>query len=195
MIPTMRVESQDLVRLAKRLSVSEPIQRRWINRFLQRTTARLQSEWARMLGKAPHPRFTGEAAASIQRRVVIGRGQRVSFDGRVFTPKIHGAVLEAGRKPGSRMPPINAIARWVHLREQRGDLDIPDQFWPKTPDGQQRAKAVRRFAYVVARSIAVFGIKGKRFARRALRKNRRKIRQELAINTHGMLREVVSGRR
>jgi hypothetical protein len=70
----------------------------------------------------------------------LQRGQ--SITGNVSTSLAYGIVMERGRTPGSKMPPVNAIELWV-----RRKLGI-------TGDESRGA------AFVIARSIAKKGIKG-----------------------------------
>jgi hypothetical protein len=65
------------------------------------------------------------------------------------TPLLYGAVMEEGRTPGARMPPPDAIARWVELKMGPG----------VSP-------------YVVARSIGRKGIKGRHMLRTAVETTR-----------------------
>lgn len=64
--------------------------------------------------------------------------------GSSLTNEIYPNVMEHGRAPG-KMPPPKALERWVHLQ-----LGVPNE----------QALGV---AYVVARSIARKGIKGRKF--------------------------------
>jgi len=59
------------------------------------------------------------------------------------TPLEYGEVVEKGRRPGKRMPPVDPLVPWV-----RRVLGISDQ---------EEAESV---AFVIARSIAVRGFEG-----------------------------------
>jgi hypothetical protein len=69
----------------------------------------------------------------------IQRGQ--SITGNVSTPLAYGIVMERGRTPGSKMPPVDAIELWVR---RKGIASVES----------------RAVAFVIARSIAKKGIKG-----------------------------------
>lgn len=69
----------------------------------------------------------------------------------VGTNLYYGLIMELGRKPGSKMPPIDAILEWV----DRKGID-------KDPATQ------RSTAFLIARSIAVKGIEGRHYLRDAL---------------------------
>lgn len=70
--------------------------------------------------------------------------------GRVFSSLPHAIVMEEGRTPGARMPPLPAIALWAQRK-----LGL----------GVEEAEAA---AYVIARSIARKGIEGRHFAQKAV---------------------------
>lgn len=66
----------------------------------------------------------------------------------IYNPLLYASVIEEGRRPGSKMPPIDEIARWV-LR--KGLV--------KGRRGVAREKAARGIAFVIARGIARKGMK------------------------------------
>lgn len=79
-----------------------------------------------------------------------------------------GSVMELGRRPGQRMPPVDALERWVHHK----NLSRPEKERFDKRGRARRlkgsAKAERALAYVIARSIAKKGIRARRYIRRAL---------------------------
>lgn len=93
------------------------------------------------------PRDTGELQRSIQRDVQ-------PFSARVYTLKSYAEVMEFGRSPGGKMPPPQALAGWA----RRHGRDT-------SPSG----------LFVLARSIARRGIKGRFFMRKAADKTRREL--------------------
>jgi len=93
------------------------------------------------------PRFTGELAGSMTSRVM---NEVTYITGEVYSSMsnpIYPLVMEAGRRPGARMPPIEAIRVWSDAVLGPG------------------------LAFVVARSIGRKGIKGHWFLKRAYEKN------------------------
>jgi hypothetical protein len=62
----------------------------------------------------------------------------------VYNPTPYAGVIDLGRRPGSRMPPIGIIARWIQRR-----LAVPEA-------------AARQSAFVIARAIAQRGLIGRR---------------------------------
>lgn len=95
------------------------------------------------------PRDTGRGARSI--RPVV-RGARMEID---MLP--HMVVMHKGRRPGSRMPPLDPIRGWLFRKQTRGQL-------------------VGANAFLIARSIGRKGIKKHNFLRNAVRKLRRNTR-------------------
>ena len=79
--------------------------------------------------------------------------------GQVGTPLVYGIVMEEGRKPGAKMPPVDAIKLWVVRK-----LGIP----PEDADS---------VAFLVARSIARKGIEGKHMFREGLEVSEQPINQ------------------
>ena len=74
-------------------------------------------------------RDTGQTAGSI---VSDAKGSNLSTVGvRIYSPMVSAAVLESGRRPGGRMPPLTALRAWAGRK--LGD---------------------ERLAFVIARAIA-----------------------------------------
>jgi len=74
-------------------------------------------------------------------------GQVVNYGGSlagiVGTPLAHGEVIELGRRPGKRRPPVEALIPWV-----RSIIGITDE------------KEQRGVAFAIARKIGAEGFKG-----------------------------------
>ena len=72
-------------------------------------------------------------------------------------------VMEHGRRPGARRPPIDAIERWVHRK------GLADGFSKQGRRRKKKGQANRErgIAFAIARSIAKKGIKARRFYARA----------------------------
>lgn len=161
--------------------------------FLGRITSIWQRAWATLLGKKPFPHYQGQAANSIQRGQAVNfTGHRVQFQGRAYSPLIHVAVLEKGRRRGARFPPVDAITRWVWLRQARGDIRItvpPGQ----GPASARKLRAVRSVGFLISRAIHRRGLKGKRFARKAARQTHKRVRRELRVLSGSIARIFVRG--
>ncbi|MHC1726501.1 MAG: hypothetical protein AB9866_10905 [Syntrophobacteraceae bacterium] len=100
----------------------------------------------------------GGLAGSIHGEVTAyGQG----WAARIGTPLEYGQVIELGRRPGQRMPPVAPIALWAVRK-----LGVP----------QADARSV---AYVIARKIAIKGFPGKFMARNTLKELETWIIEEL----------------
>ena len=84
-------------------------------------------------------------------RTVDFEGSPADFviTGAVWSDEPYAEVMDLGRRPGRRMPPIKALIPWVQYR-----LRVADEM-------------VRSVAFLVARSIARKGIKGRHYFKRA----------------------------
>jgi hypothetical protein len=90
---------------------------------------------------------TGALGQSITDRLT--RPSQGAWLGEVYSPLVYAPVMEFGRRPGARMPPIDPIQRWV-----RRKLGL-------------RSSEARGVAFVIARSIGRRGIPGAFFFRDA----------------------------
>lgn len=77
-------------------------------------------------------------------------------------------VMEMGRRPGSRMPPIAALMPWVHRHGMTPRIRGKNVFVQGVNVGRQAAAAaydrnLRSMAFLVARSIARKGTRPRRY--------------------------------
>jgi hypothetical protein len=86
------------------------------------------------------PVNTGQLRQSITHQILSPFPNLI---GQVGSPLPYAPVMEEGRRPGAKMPPVDAIKLWVVRK-----LGIP----PEEADG---------VAFVIARSIARKGIEGR----------------------------------
>lgn len=75
----------------------------------------------------------------------------------IYDSAAHFPILEEGRRPGARMPPVKAIYEWVR-RKQIGATLVGGA---KSVEAQQKS-----IAYLIARKIAERGLKAHHFFRR-----------------------------
>lgn len=87
---------------------------------------------------------------------------------RVYSKAPYAAVIESGRRPGSRMPPVDVIARWVRRKGLLGGKG-----------GRSSPRAERQAAFMIARAIARRGVPGRWVLRHASVKIDAAIRKEL----------------
>lgn len=69
--------------------------------------------------------------------------------------------LEKGRRAGAKMPPVEAIEKWIKVRKI-----LPRPVALKS--GKQRVPTVQQLAYVIARSISRRGIAPRPFMRESI---------------------------
>lgn len=127
---------------------------------------------AEVSARAPDPAerrgATGTARASIAGEVI--RGPRGMPSGTVGSPLIHVQVMNDGRRPGSKMPPPEALELWV----RRTILVTTDE------DGKERRlkpEEVPHVALMVARAIGARGTRPMRFFESAIEENEDKLRR------------------
>lgn len=114
----------------------------------------------------------GGLAGSMHGEVVpFGQG----YAARVGTPLEYGQVIELGRRPGQRMPPVAPIARWAVAK-----LGVESQ----------DAESV---AYLIARKIAIKGFPGKFMARDTLKELESWIIRELGQIPGRVIARLSSG--
>ena len=90
-----------------------------------------------------------------------------------FAP--HAAIIEEGRRPGARMPPVEAIFSWVVRKKIGRTINGPVQAFsgPRQKKGNRsdRKQAVmnnqRWIAWQIARAIKARGLKAKKILARA----------------------------
>lgn len=110
-----------------------------------------------MAVKSHGPRIAQEELSKIQPQPVDRGTYKGSFraedtkEGAVFYNSApYAGVIEEGRRPGSRMPPIDVIAAWVRRKNKWGSASAKSS---KKPEAQ-----VRAIAYLIARSIGRRGL-------------------------------------
>lgn len=99
---------------------------------------------------------SGRLRGSIASEVEGVGSEIVGRVGSNLRDEVYPKVMEHGREPG-RMPPPEALERWVHLK-----LGVPTDEAPGV-------------AFVVARNIARRGIKGRFFLRRGWEKAQKRV--------------------
>lgn len=77
-------------------------------------------------------------------------------------------VMEMGRKPGSRMPPVSALIPWVQRHHMAPKVTVKNVFVMGRNVGKEASRnaydaGVRNMAYLIARSIARKGTRPRRY--------------------------------
>lgn len=71
-------------------------------------------------------------------------------------PEMYSMVQEVERRPQQPGPPMDVMIRYVHLKVNRGELQLQPQEYP----GEPFERRVVRTAYVLSRHIAHYGTPG-----------------------------------
>ena len=111
---------------------------------------------------------TRRLAGSINHQIT---GAFPDLVGRVGPSVKYGAVVEFGRRPGSRMPPVDALLGWVRRHFSPGATAVaagPARGRAWRAAGEH---ALRSRAFALARAIARRGIPARPFLVPAYRKN------------------------
>lgn len=122
------------------------------------------------------PKYDGALQSSIQ-------GHNVSsppnFQGIITTPLVYGIVIERGRKPGSRMPPLDVIQLWVSRVLNPPEEEIESVAWAvakhiakygfsDAPEAQVGSKGARMFEEGLKASEAQINLSFENAVNRAL---------------------------
>jgi hypothetical protein len=86
------------------------------------------------------------------------RAERTADGAVLYNPLPYAAIIEAGRRPGAAMPPVDALTDWVIRKRLVKGRGI-----------KARAEA-RGVAFVIARKIAERGLPAKRVLARAVKR-------------------------
>jgi len=128
------------------------------------------------------PRDVGRLAGSITHRI---EGNGINLTGRIGPSTNYAATMEFGRRPGARMPPVEALVPWVQrhwvtpLVDRQGVLP---EFSGEVRSTNRRVAGrnvteamVRRRAFALALSIQRRGIRPRAYLRQAYGNNRGQI--------------------
>lgn len=105
------------------------------------------------------PRVSGTLAKS-------WRAKRMPWGALIFSVSRHAPVVEFGRRPGQRPPPVEPILEWVK-RKHIGGIEMRR----RRSRGRRRRKLTREqatLAFLIARSIGRKGTKGQYVLRSVL---------------------------
>ena len=101
------------------------------------------------------PRDTGAGVESMR---AVSSGQQAEI--RALP---HMIVMDQGRRPGQKMPPVDAIQDWVTRRAGRGQIRL-------SGGATDRVKQARGIAWAIARAIAKNGIEGRKYIEKSTQK-------------------------
>lgn len=106
---------------------------------------------------------SGRLRASIGSGVLAAGSQILGRVGSSLADEEYPAVMEFGRKPG-KMPPVEALFRWVHLKHITGTYSIKTR--RRRGSATSQADQDRQAAWMIARAIGRKGIKGRHYLER-----------------------------
>ena len=92
----------------------------------------------------------------------------------LFNDAVHAPIIEDGRRPGARMPPVAVIQRWaerkLHLTDRALEKAVAKSGKGKKTKALREAAKIdaRGIAFLMARAIGRRGIKGKHVLRNAV---------------------------
>ena len=159
----------DIRELAKRFPIPT---RREIEAVLDIIVRRLEKE---VVEETPRGVSAEGGLAGAVFGEVVTQGDKVT--GIVGNPVPYGEVIERGRRPGKRRPPIEPLIPWV-----RSKLGISDE------------KEARGIAYVIAKKIGMSGFKtipeGAKMFQKAWNKNESWVQGQLRTLPERIVRKV-----
>jgi hypothetical protein len=150
-----------------RLGRTPVVMEREIRRTLQASLLLIEGD-----AKTNVARDVGRLGSSINSRV---QGTFPRITGSVGPSVRYGYVVEFGRRPGGRMPPVDALVGWVRRHWSPGSS--PTRAGPARSRAWQQAGAerLRSRAFALARSIQRRGTRPQPFMEPAYRRNRLRI--------------------
>ena len=157
------------------------------DRRLQRTPQQLERDLRRTIdvslrlieADARHmaPQDTRRMAGSMTTRI---SGTYPRLVGEVGPGVTYGTFVELGRRPGAKMPPVDALIGWVRRHWNPGFIGPLQrgQLRPRRAAGRNVSQSmIRSRAFALARAIQRRGIQAQPFMRPAFQRNRTRIEQ------------------
>jgi hypothetical protein len=164
-IPTYEIEIKGLEEQIRRLNAYDENSTKELTTAMNQSVVTLESA-IKPLAPVYRGRLRGSIASEVKQE---GVGSIVGKVGSTLKNEEYPAVMEFGRTPGSKMPPLEPLIRWVHLKQIAGNYRVKATKTGKhTRVGTKDVQTAQdeQAAYVIARSIARKGIKGLHFMSR-----------------------------
>jgi hypothetical protein len=118
-----------------------------------------------------------------------GIGSIVGVVGSSLKDEEYPKVMELGRRPGAKMPPPEALVRWVHVKGLAGTYSVKTH---RRQGGKAKvAQQDLQVAFMIARAIARKGIKGRFYMKNGLDKARPSIAKFFKREMDEMMKELV----
>lgn len=137
-----------------KLVAYDEISNRHMRAAMQKGLITIGSEVLPLVPVGVSSRLKNSMGSEIQE---LGPGNLVGRYGSSLKDEEYPAVMEFGRRPGAKMPPVDALVRWVHLKIRPGE------------------EYERGVAFAIACKIGREGIKGKRFMRKGFEKAKERV--------------------
>jgi hypothetical protein len=140
----IKVTVKGLDELIEKFGNATPLIQRELKRGMFQSVNAIRSEVIPLTPVGVSGRLRGSIGSSVS-------GEGFSIVGKVgssLKDTVYPAVMEFGRAPGSKMPPPDALLRWVHLVVHPGKKNELSVAWQ------------------IARSIGIKGIKGRHYLQR-----------------------------
>jgi len=173
MIPQFDIDVKGLEEQLGKLAQFDEISNRHLRRAMQESLLTVGSEVIPLVPVGVSARLKNSMGSNItetEPTLITGRF------GSSLKDEIYPKVMEFGREPGKKQPPTEALLRWVHLKIQPGEKDE------------------MRVAFLIARKIGRYGIKGKFFMKQGFEKARPRIVHFFELAKERILKDLENGR-
>jgi hypothetical protein len=122
---------------------------------------------------------------------VEGIGSVVGRVGSSLKNEEYPAVMEFGRTPGARMPPPEALVRWVHVKGLAG---VYSRKTHRRLGGKKKiADEDMAAAWMIARAIGQKGIKGRHYMKKGFDAAKPKIPKFFKDEMDALMEELANG--
>lgn len=117
-----------------------------------------------------------------------GIGSVVGKVGSSLKDEEYPAVMEFGRRPGAKMPPPDALVRWVHVKGLAGTYSIKSH---RRQGGKKRqADEDLAVAWMIARAIGRKGIQGRSYMKKGLEKAKPSVPKFFKFEMDELMKEL-----
>ena len=154
MMPNFDIDVKGLEEQLGKLAQFDQIANRHLRRAMQESLITIGAEVIPLIPVGVSARLKNSMGSTIvetEPTLITGRF------GSSLKNEIYPKVMEFGREPGKKAPPTEALLRWVHLKVQPGEENE------------------ERVAFLIARKIGRYGIKGRFYMKSGFEKAREKI--------------------
>lgn len=140
---------------------------------MQKSLITIGSEVVPLVPVGVSARLKNSMGSEIQE---LGPANLVGRYGSSLKDELYPQVMEYGREPGKKFPPVESLLRWVHLKIRPG------------------LAQEERTAFLIARKIARVGIKGKKFMEQGFEKSQERVLGYFNQAMEEIVRSLTNGR-